>query len=118
MGIGAVFSSIMAVLLSLALVLGLAWGAIWLLKKLQDRQLGVGGVANDSENIKFVRSLPLGQRERVALIEINGERLLLGITAGGISLLARYGKSSAAFDEAMSRNLDANDLGAAGLDKK
>jgi flagellar protein FliO/FliZ len=110
MGIGAVFSSIMAVVISLALVLGLAWGAIWLLKKLQDRQLGVGSEGNDVGNIRFLRSLPLGQRERVALIEINGERLLLGITAGGISLLARYDKGSATFDDAMNIALDAQNL--------
>lgn len=110
MGIGAVLSSILAVVLSLALVLGLAWGAIWLLKKLQDRQLGVDGETADIGNIRFLRSLPLGQRERVALIEVNGERLLLGITAGGISLLARYDKGSATFDDAMNAAIDTQNL--------
>jgi flagellar protein FliO/FliZ len=118
MGIGAVLSSIMAVVLSLALVLGLAWGAIWLLKKLQDRQMGVDGEPNDVGNIRFLRSLPLGQRERVALIELNGERLLLGITAGGISLLARYDKGSATFEDAMNSASEAQNPDKQNLDKK
>ena len=90
MGFGAVISSILAIVLALAFVLGLAWGAIWLLKKIQDRQLGVDGAPSPRDAIRFLRSLPLGQRERVTLIEMDGERLLLGVTAGGISLLARW----------------------------
>jgi flagellar protein FliO/FliZ len=90
MGIASFFSALLAVILSLALVLGLAWGAIWLLKKVQDRQLGIGSGDIDRNGIRFLRALPLGQRERVALIEMEGERLLIGVTTGGISLLARW----------------------------
>jgi flagellar protein FliO/FliZ len=90
MGVGTVFSSILAVVLALGLVLGLAWGAIWLLKKVQDRQLGIDKDNPGRGDIRFLRSLPLGQRERVALIEVDGERILLGVTAGGISKLAHW----------------------------
>jgi flagellar protein FliO/FliZ len=100
MGFGAVISSILAIILALAFVLGLAWGAIWLLKKLQDRQMGVSGEPDPRDTIRFVRSLPLGQRERVTLIEMDGERLLIGVTAGGISLLARWPSNGAAIEEA------------------
>ncbi len=90
MGVGTVFSSILAVVLALGLVLGLAWVAIWLLKKVQDRQLGIDKDNPGKGDIRFLRSLPLGQRERVALIELDGERMLLGVTAGGISMLAHW----------------------------
>ena len=40
MGVGTVVSSIVALVLSLALVLGLAWVAIYGLRKWQDRSLG------------------------------------------------------------------------------
>lgn len=93
MGFGTVLSSILAVVLALGFVLGLAWGAIWLLKKIQDRQLGLDKNDPDRGDIRFVRSLPLGQRERVVVVEIDGERMLLGVTAGGISLLAKLPKS-------------------------
>lgn len=90
MGIGAVLSSILAVVIALAFVLGLAWGVIWLLKKVQDKQLGTNEAGAEGRNIRFVRSMPLGQRERVAIIEVGGETMLLGVTAGAITLLARW----------------------------
>lgn len=90
MGIGAVFSSILAVVLALAVVLGMAWGVIWLLKKLQDRQMGVSEKGEGEPPIRFLRSLPLGQRERVVLIEARGETMLVGVTTGSINLIARW----------------------------
>ncbi|WP_294256266.1 flagellar biosynthetic protein FliO [uncultured Sphingomonas sp.] len=90
MGIGAVLSSILAIVLALALVLGMAWGVIWLLKKLQDRQLGVAANGEAEAPIRFLRSMPLGQRERVVLIEARGETMLVGVTAGSVTLLARW----------------------------
>ncbi|NJM50060.1 MAG: flagellar biosynthetic protein FliO [Sphingomonadales bacterium] len=90
MGVGTVISSILAIIIALALVIALAWGAIWLLKKLQDRQMGLADQGDGKGNIRFIRALPLGQRERVAIIEIDGERFLIGITAGNISLLGRW----------------------------
>ena len=90
MGIGAVVSSIVAIIVALALVLGMAWGVIWLLKKLQDRQLGVGANGEEEQPIRFLRSMPLGQRERVVLIEARGETMLVGVTAGSITLLHRW----------------------------
>lgn len=90
MGIGAVLSSILAIVLALALVLGMAWGVIWLLKKLQDRQLGVAANGEGDTPIRFLRSMPLGQRERVVLIEARGETMLVGVTAGSVTLLARW----------------------------
>jgi flagellar protein FliO/FliZ len=90
MGIGAVLSSILAVVIALAFVLGLAWGVIWLLKKFQDKQLGTSEGSGDNRPIRFLRSMPLGQRERVALIEVGNETMLLGVTGGSITLLARW----------------------------
>lgn len=90
MGIGAILSSIVAVVVALAVVLGMAWGVIWMLKKLQDRQLGVASNGVGEPPIRFLRSMPLGQRERVVLIEARGETMLVGVTTGGITLLARW----------------------------
>ncbi|MBO9623399.1 MAG: flagellar biosynthetic protein FliO [Sphingomonas sp.] len=99
MGIGAVVSSILAVVLALALVLGMAWGVIWLLKKFQDRQLGVRADGEGEQPIRFLRSMPLGQRERVVLIEARGETMLVGVTTGSITLLARWPGGSPPPDE-------------------
>ncbi|WP_375402163.1 flagellar biosynthetic protein FliO [uncultured Sphingomonas sp.] len=102
MGVGTVVSSIVALVLSLALVLGLAWAAIFALRKWQDRSLGAheAGAAND-RTLRFIRALPLGQRERVVLIEVGAETMLLGIGAGGVTLLSRWDASGAAVDIAL-----------------
>lgn len=97
MGFGTLLSSVAALVFSLALVLGLAWGAIFLLRKWQDRTLGARETerANDKP-LRFVRALPLGQRERVVLIEVGEETMLLGIGAGGVTLLSRWDAAGAA----------------------
>jgi flagellar protein FliO/FliZ len=90
---GTVISSILAIMLALGFVLALAWGTIFLLKKWQDRQMGDADADGADWSIRFIRALPLGQRERVALIEVRGETMLIGITAGSMSVLSRWGET-------------------------
>lgn len=66
---------------ALLLVLGLIIGLGWLLKRMP------GSGFRTSEGLKLVASLPLGAKERVVVVEVNGEQVLLGVTAGGISVL-------------------------------
>lgn len=84
-----VLSSIAATVAALLIVLVLAWGALRLLKYMQDRQIG-GTRGDETQALRFLRALPVGTRERVMLIEAEGERLLIGVTTGGITLLARW----------------------------
>jgi len=67
----------------LFVIIALMFGSAWLLKK-------SNMVSSGDNSIKVVSSLPFGQKERVALIEVEGERVLLGITSNGISMLRRY----------------------------
>jgi len=89
MGLGTVLSSLLAIVLSLGAVLILAWLSLRGLRMWQDRLHGTAR-DEDGEQIRFLRAMPLGQRERVALIKVRGDLLLVGITAGNISLLARW----------------------------
>lgn len=73
---------------ALAFVLLLAWLLIRGWRRLQS--FGGRGMADDGEALRFVRALPVGSRERVVLLDHAGERWMLGVTAGGISLLARW----------------------------
>lgn len=73
---------------ALAFVLLLAWVLIRGWRRVQGMTLGTG--AADGEALRFVRALPVGARERVVLLDHAGERWMLGVTAGGISLLARW----------------------------
>lgn len=88
MSFGAVFSSLLAVVLALVVVLALAWTAIKLLRRWQDRFQR--GIEDAGQPMRFLRAMPLGQSERVVLIEARGEVMLVGVTPGGISLLARW----------------------------
>ena len=70
------------VLVAMALVLGLAFFSIRFLKKVQT------GTPSGVE-IRFVRALPLGSRERATVVIWRDEVLLLGVTAGGVTVLDR-----------------------------
>lgn len=71
------FGAMMALLAVLALIVGLGW----LLKRLP------GSGFRQAEGLKLVASLNVGAKERVVVVEVNGQQLLLGVTAGGIATL-------------------------------
>lgn len=71
------FGAVLALLMVLALIVGLGW----LLKRLP------GSGFRPPEGMKLVASLSLGARERVVVVEVNGQQLLLGVSTGGISTL-------------------------------
>jgi len=97
MSFGTVFSSLLAVVLALVIVLGLAWAALKLLRRWQDRFQQGGDDAGPP--IRFLRAMPLGQAERVVLIEVRGEVMLIGVTGGGINLLAQWPNETARDNE-------------------
>lgn len=72
------------VVLALLLVVGLIVALAWLLRRSGLAPLGAGGAA------RVLASLPLGGRERAALIEVGGQQLLLGVAAGQVNLLVRF----------------------------
>ena len=76
-GLGEMSQVAAALVVVLALIVALAYGA-------QRLKLGrvVGG-----RHLKLVETLPLGPRERLLLVEVGGERLLLGLSAGRIERL-------------------------------
>ena len=79
--------NIASTVVALAFVLLLAWLLIRGWRRLQDL---AGPKAGADDALRFVRALPVGSRERVVLLDHAGERWMLGVTAGGISLLARW----------------------------
>lgn len=88
MSLGAVLSSLLAVVVALAIVLGLAWIALKALRRWQDR-FEVGG-EDGGRPIRFLRAMPLGQNERLVVVEVSNEKMLVGVTTGGISLLKSW----------------------------
>ncbi|MEG2806151.1 flagellar biosynthetic protein FliO [Stenotrophomonas sp.] len=73
------FGAVLALLAVLALIVGLGW----VLKRMP------GSGFRPAEGMRVVASLNVGAKERVVVVEVNGEQLLLGVTAGGINTLHR-----------------------------
>jgi flagellar biosynthetic protein FliO len=78
------WGSVVATMLALVFVLGLAWLSLWAFKRLQS---GRGTASNEGPRI--VRSVSLGPRERLVVVQHHDAELLLGVTPGAISLLER-----------------------------
>ena len=96
--------SLLSTVAALAVVLGLAY---LLLRLLRGRWSGAGGVGGmDANQLRFLRALPVGPKERVVLMAHQGERWMLGVTAGGISLLARWPDDTSTPDRAPAPDLD------------
>lgn len=85
-----ILSSLLAIILSLGFVIGLAWGGLWLLRKAQDGAFGKLTGDHTGRELRFERALPVGQRERLVLVEVDGEQMLLGVTAHAITLLRSW----------------------------
>ena len=81
-GIGA--GQVFTVLAGLAFVLALVFGCGWLVKRFSGMPSARSGA------IKVVSVLPIGSRERLALVEVGGQQLLLGVTAQQITTLHTF----------------------------
>lgn len=71
------WGAMLALLLVLALIVGLAW----LLKRLP------GSGLRQNAQLRIVASLTVGQRERVMVVEVGGQQVLLGVTPHQITPL-------------------------------
>lgn len=74
-------SSLLSVFVGLLFILGLILALAWLVKR-----IGQGGMASHN-HLRIVASLPLGTRERLALIDVGGKQILLGLTPQHINTL-------------------------------
>lgn len=70
--------------LGLLLVIGLIFVLAWLARRLQQR---LPTANNGNETIQLVASRALGPRERLLLVQVGEEQVLLGLTPGSIETL-------------------------------
>jgi flagellar protein FliO/FliZ len=77
-------------ILGLALVLALIWGAAWVMRRLQPH--GASGAGT----LKIVATQAVGQRERVVVLEVAEQWLVVGVAPGSVSALARLPKGTVA----------------------
>ncbi|MET0288043.1 MAG: flagellar biosynthetic protein FliO [Pseudoxanthomonas sp.] len=74
---GSLLGGVFALLLVLGLILGLAW----LLKRMP------GSTFRQNEQLKVIASLPLGTKERAVVVQVGDQQLLLGVSAGSVTVL-------------------------------
>jgi len=67
--------------LGLVAVIAIIYGCAWLIR----RMTGMTGLNNQA--IRIVSVLPVGTRERIALVEVGGTQILLGITPSAVRTL-------------------------------
>ncbi|MBV7256961.1 flagellar biosynthetic protein FliO [Pacificimonas sp. WHA3] len=61
------------------------------LRVLKRYQIGTGSRGEgDSDALEFVRSLPLGTRERVTVVRYRGETFMLGVAGGNVTLIRHW----------------------------
>jgi flagellar biosynthetic protein FliO len=87
--------SLLRMLGACAVVIALLAATLWLLKRGTGRSRGGRGFAIEA-------ALPLGERRSLAIVSIEGRRLLLGLAPNHVSLVTELSRA-AAFDEAVSR---------------
>ncbi|MEM0910048.1 MAG: flagellar biosynthetic protein FliO [Pseudomonadota bacterium] len=74
--------SIISILLSLCLVIGIIFSLAWLARRFNVAQAGNG-------QLKIVASMLAGGKEKIMVIEVGDEQHLLGVTAHNINHLAK-----------------------------
>lgn len=87
-------SALLQMTLSLALVLILLVGTLWLLKRFRVGQRSAGGT------LKVVASAAVGPRENVVIVEVGEEWLVLGVAPGNVRLLKTRPRGEGAPPEA------------------
>lgn len=77
-------TSIVQVVLSLAFVIVLIYAAAWYIRRMQ---LTTGGAG---QSMRVISALSVGSRERVVLVQVGEEQLLLGVAPGRVNLLRQF----------------------------
>ncbi len=76
-------SSVGKVVIFLLLIVGLILLLAWLVNKTQRQRLGGGNA-----KLKMVAVLPLGMKEKIAVVQVGSKQLLVGMTPQQITTLA------------------------------
>lgn len=88
------------VLAGLAVVLGLIALATWGARRLQ------GFRGTGTKHIRIVEGMAVGAREKLLLVEVGEQRVLLGMCPGRIQTLAQFpaGEQAASFEQALAES--------------
>ena len=86
---------ILKLLFLVPLVAGLAFGALWLWRKVQPGM----ALGQRERAVKLVDALPIGATGRLAVVDFADKRLLIAVSRNGIQLLAEGGPGRVPADD-------------------
>ena len=86
-------ASLWKVALSLLVIIAFIPASLWLLKRFQLAQMKLG-----KTDIKILSVQSLGTKEKLMLVEVEDEKILLGVTSHTISHLKSFPKQGRPFD--------------------
>lgn len=84
---------VLGVMVALAFVLALIVGGAWLMRRLS------GPMMNQDQALRVLASAPVGQRERVVLLQAGEQQYLLGVAPGQVRLLSEPQQSIPVSDQ-------------------
>jgi flagellar protein FliO/FliZ len=76
---------VLRLLILLPLIGGMAWGSLWLWKRVQPQLVQRTATARQ---IDIAEVTPLGAADRLMVVRFDNRNLLIGVSRGGIALLA------------------------------
>lgn len=78
---------IVKTLASLALVLALMGALLWTLRRLQNK---IQAGTDPNRRMRMLESMGVGPRQKIMLMQVDGQRLLIGVTAQQIQTLGQW----------------------------
>ncbi len=78
------FVSILKMLSALAVVIGIMLATVWVIRKFMGR---TGQDAAEGQAIRILSTRSLGPKSNLMLIDVLGQTILIGVTAGQISMI-------------------------------
>lgn len=91
--------SLLQTILALVLVLGVLLGLAWFLKRYGPRGMGA------SANVKLVGALNIGGRERIMVVEVGDQWIVVGASPGRVNALATMPRQDGAHAEGTQASL-------------
>jgi flagellar protein FliO/FliZ len=82
----AVTGGLLQAVFGLAVVLALIWGAAWVMRRLQPN------IGTQHGALKLIASQGVGQRERIVVVEVGEQWLVVGVAPGNVSAIATLPK--------------------------
>jgi flagellar protein FliO/FliZ len=73
------------------LIGGLAWGSLWLWKRVQ---MGLPVKPEANRPVRILDAVTLGTNGKLLVVEFGGDRLLIGVSRSGIHRIAASGEGA------------------------